>query len=116
MRARRGCAGKTRLRVALSTSARVSVRVKRLRRGHRPRRVRAFGFVVAARGARPIKGQRLGKGRYVVVVRAYAAGRRSAARTLRLRVRKIGSPVCGNRPGALPQFVVIAPAEPQGSA
>jgi hypothetical protein len=87
VRARRGCAGKTRLRVAVSAGARVSVRVKRLRRGHRPRPVRAFGFHVASRGAAPIKGRRLGKGRYRVVVRAYAAGQKSQARALRLRVR-----------------------------
>ena len=87
VRARRGCPGKTRLGVAVSRGARVAVRVKRLRRGHRPRRVRAFGFNVAARGGRPIKARRLGKGRFVVVVRAYGAGQRSSARTLRLLVR-----------------------------
>jgi hypothetical protein len=84
---RRGCPGKARLRVAVSARARVSVRIKRLRAGHKPRRVRAFGFTVAGRGGTPIKRGRLGAGRYRVVVRALAAGRRSAARALQLRVR-----------------------------
>ena len=84
---RRGCPGVSRLRVRLSAGARVAVRVKRLRSNKRPRQVRAFGFNVSSRGARRIKAQRLGKGRYRVVVRARSAGQRSKARTLRLRVR-----------------------------
>jgi hypothetical protein len=84
---RRGCPGVSRLRMRLSGGARVAVRIKRLRSGKRPRRVRAFGFDVSSRGARRIKARRLGKGRYRVVVRARAAGRQTRARTLRLRVR-----------------------------
>jgi hypothetical protein len=86
-RPRRGCAGKARLRVGLSMSARVSVRIKRVRAGHRPRRVRSFGFVVAPRGAHKIKARRLKKGSYRVVVRAAGEGQRTRARSLRLRVR-----------------------------
>ena len=87
VRARKGCPGKTRLRVGLTSKARVSVRVKRLRKGHRARRVRSFGFRVADAGGRKIKAARLGKGRYRVVVRAKLGGRETKARSLRLRVR-----------------------------
>ena len=87
VRPRKGCPGKTRLRVGLTSRAAVSVRVKRLRKGHRPRRVRSFGFRVKDAGARKIKAARLGKGRYRVVVRAKLGGVETKARSLRLRVR-----------------------------
>jgi hypothetical protein len=86
-RPRKGCPGRTRLRVGLTTGARVSVRVKRLRKGHRAKRVRAFGFRVAGKGARRIKASKLRKGRYRVVVRAGLGGLETPARALRLRVR-----------------------------
>jgi hypothetical protein len=86
-RPRRGCPGKTRLRVGLSMGARVSVRIKRLRRGHRARSVRSFSFVAAPNGGHKIKARRLKKGRYRVVVRAAGAGQQTRARSLRLRVR-----------------------------
>jgi hypothetical protein len=70
VRARKGCPGKTRLRVGLTTGARVSVRVKRLRKGHRARRVRAFG----ARGTA-----------LVACVRSASACRVSARARSRLR-------------------------------
>jgi hypothetical protein len=87
VRARRGCRASTRLHVAVSTAARVNVRIKRLRKGHRARRVRAFSFRADDRGRAKIKGRRLGKGRYRVVVRAVVFGQHSPARALRLRVR-----------------------------
>jgi hypothetical protein len=84
---RRGCPGKTRVRVGLSTGARVAVRVKRVRKGHRPKKVRSFGFNVAGRGAAKIKAKRYRKGRYIVVVRAKQGGSVTRARALKLRVR-----------------------------
>jgi hypothetical protein len=87
VRPRRGCPGATKLRVAVTGGARVAVRVKRLRAGHRPRRVRSFGFHVAGHRTTRIKTGRLKPGRYRVIVRAQRAGTRTRARGLALRVR-----------------------------
>jgi hypothetical protein len=87
VRARRGCPGSTRLRVAVSRSSRVSAHVKRVRQGHRPSRVWSLGFHVAGHRTTRIAARRLGAGRYIVVVRAQRSGTRTEARTLRLRVR-----------------------------
>jgi hypothetical protein len=84
---RRGCPSTTKLRLGVSGQARVSVRVKRLRKGRAAKRVRAFTFGVADRRTRLIRARGLRRGRYVVVLAARESGTRSKARRLKLRVR-----------------------------
>jgi hypothetical protein len=87
VRPRRGCPGATNLRLGVSARARVSVRVKRVRKGRAAKRVRAFSFGVANRRTRLIRARGLRPGRYVVVLAAQESGTRSKARRLELRVR-----------------------------
>jgi len=85
---RRGCPGSTRLRVGVSHRARVSVRIARLRAGHKPRRVRSMKFMVAKQRAATIRARSLKRGNYRVTVSAKTlAGARTKTRTMVLRVR-----------------------------
>jgi hypothetical protein len=86
--ARRGCPAATSLAVRLDRTARVTVRLERVRPGRKAAHVRTFRFTATrARKAR-IRARGLRAGRYRVVLTARAAnGARAKARTLRLRVR-----------------------------
>ena len=86
-RPRRRCPAATRLRLGVSRPARVAVRVKRMRKGRKAKRVRAFSLRVADRRTRRIRARKLRRGRYVVVLVAKNAGIRSEPRRLKLRVR-----------------------------
>ena len=88
-RARRGCPSSTKLRFALGKPARVAIRVQRVRKGHKPRRVRSIKLrAVKLHKARRIRAAGLKKGRYRVVVWATdGVGARSAPARLKLRVR-----------------------------
>jgi hypothetical protein len=71
----------------VSAGSRVTVRVKRLRKGHRAKKVRAFGFAVSGHRVRRISAKKLHKGRYRVIVRAGQGASKTRARSLSLRVR-----------------------------
>ena len=86
---RRGCPASTKLRLRLGRPAKVSIKLKRLRKGAKPKLKRSLPL----RGIRLHKAVRiraagLPSGRYRVLVRATdATGTRSALVRLRLRVR-----------------------------
>jgi hypothetical protein len=85
---RRGCPGKSKLRVSVSAGARVTVRVLRVRGGRKPRRVRGFAYDVAQKRTHGLRARGLARGRYRVKVFARTAdGQRAKPRTLKLRVR-----------------------------
>jgi len=85
--ARRHCRGATRLRIGVTSQARIAVRVKRLRHGAKPKRAKAFSFGVRQTRSRLIRARKLRPGRYVVVVSARRPGLKVAMRRLTLRVR-----------------------------
>jgi hypothetical protein len=87
-RARRSCPGTARLRLALSVKARVSVRIQRVRQGHRRRIVRSRRLGLGRRSTARIRADGLARGRYrVIVVARSRAGTRSTSRAFPLRVR-----------------------------
>ena len=87
-RARKSCPGAARLSLALSAKARVSVRIQRVRRGHKRRIVRSRRLGVGRRRAARIRAHGLARGRYrVIVVARSRAGTRSAPKAFPLRVR-----------------------------
>jgi hypothetical protein len=85
--ARRHCPNATRLRIGVTTQARIAVGVKRLRHGAKPKRARAFSFGVQQARSHLIRARKLRPGRYVVVVTAHRPGQKAAVRRLKLRVR-----------------------------
>jgi hypothetical protein len=88
-RARRRCPSSARLRVVLSRRARISVRVMRTRRAHRPRRVRMRALGMERRPVARLKARHLRRGRYRVRVVAVGPKRVvKIAKTRTLRVRR----------------------------
>jgi hypothetical protein len=87
VRRRRHCPTSARLRIRVSSAARVSARIVRLRRGHGPRRVRSRAFTVQSRATRHIRSRGLNRGRYRVVLTARQGALRSPSKVLKLRVR-----------------------------
>jgi hypothetical protein len=86
--ARRHCPSRARLRVVLSRPARVSVRVMRVRRAHRPRRVRMRALGMERRPVTRLKARHLRRGRYrvrIVAVGPKGVVKIARARTLRVR-------------------------------
>jgi hypothetical protein len=85
----RSCPRAARLSATVGAGARLTVRVRRLQRGHRPRPVRSRTLRVhGRRAAVRIRARGLARGRYRVLVSAARAGRlRSPAKALALRVR-----------------------------
>ena len=87
-RARRSCPGAARLSLALSAKARVSVRVRRMRAGHKRRLVHSRKLGLGKRRTARIRADGLVRGRYrVIVVATNRAGTRSATKAFTLRVR-----------------------------
>jgi hypothetical protein len=85
--ARPGCPARARLRVRVSRRARVSVQIQRLRRGHKPARVRKLGLRAGRKVATRLNARSLHRGRYRLRVVATAAGLRSKPRFVKLVVR-----------------------------
>jgi hypothetical protein len=86
-KARKGCPHATKLRVGVSMGSRIAVHIKRVRKGAKPKRAKAFTFVVEHRRTHRIRARKLRPGRYVVVMVAKRPGMRSEARRLKLHVR-----------------------------
>jgi hypothetical protein len=86
--ARKSCPNATKLRVRVSMGSRIAVQLKRVRKGHKPKRAKAFTFVLEKSRSHRIRARKLRQGRYVVVLVAKRpGGMRSEARRLKLRVR-----------------------------
>jgi hypothetical protein len=86
--AHKGCPKSTKVRVRVSMGSRIAVQLKRVRKGHKPKRARAFTFVLERARTHRIRASKLRPGRYVVVLVAKRPGGiRSEARRLKLRVR-----------------------------
>jgi hypothetical protein len=85
----RGCPSSTKLRLTLGRPASVTIRLDRLRKGHKAKRARVKRLrAIGRHRATRIRARGLRAGRYRVTVRAVdATGVRSAAVRLRLRVR-----------------------------
>ena len=88
VKARRRCPSTTKLRIKLSAPARVTARIRRLRRRASARTVRTTKLAAGTTHAVRVRARRLGAGRYrIVVVATDAAGRRLHSKTIGLRVR-----------------------------
>jgi hypothetical protein len=87
VRPRKGCRGASKLRFAVSQSSRVLIKIQRAGRNGKLRRVRSWGLNVAARKVSRIRGARLGRGRYRVVLVAHSGAASSPRKVLKLRVR-----------------------------
>ena len=68
-RARRACPGFTRVKVRLTAAARVTVHVQRVRKGQKPRVVRARTIGMGRKGSVRVKAKGLRAGHYRVLVR-----------------------------------------------
>jgi hypothetical protein len=85
---RRKCPTLARLNLRASVAARVSVRLERLRRGHKAHKTRSFAVSVGTKSRTTrIRARGLRAGRYRVVMLAWNNVGKSASKTLRLRVR-----------------------------
>ena len=87
-RRRASCPAAARLTLVLSAKARVSIRIVRVRHGHKPLGVRSRRLSVTDKRTTRIRAHRLARGRYrVTVVATGRGGLRSAVKSLALRVR-----------------------------
>ena len=87
-RRRGSCPTAAHLSLVLSAKARVTIRIVRVRHGHKPRGVRSRRLSVTGKRTTRIRAHRLRRGRYrVLVVATSRAGLRSAVKSLPLRVR-----------------------------
>jgi hypothetical protein len=86
-RGRKGCPSAVAVQLSLARAARVSIRLQRIRAGHRARTVRAFRLSVKVNRTAHFRARGLRAGSYRILIAATDARGITSKVTLRLRVR-----------------------------